>query len=243
MKKVLVLDDNPAILEHISNIVHEIDIKSEVYSYDNVKDAYQCALEKVIDLFIIDIILDTSRPGDSSGLNFVENIRKVNHYGLTPIIFVTSLEDAKLYTYEKLHCYSFIEKPFDVVRLKALVEQCLRYPGNNNIAKTLYFRKDGIIVAIERDDIVYAESSHHTLLIHTKKNDILSVPYVTVKSFFSDVDSSDFIQCSRNTVINKNFVRNVDIPNRIIQMKDNLGRVEIGVTYKKQMKEIFNRNV
>lgn len=240
MKKVLVLDDNPAMLEHISNIIYETDIKSEIYSFNNVKDAYKCALEKVIDLFIIDIILDISRPGDSSGLNFAENIRKVSHYGLAPIIFVTSLEDAKLYTYEKLHCYSFIEKPFDVTRLKALVEQCLRCPGYNNHAKTLYFRKDGIILAIECDDIVYAESTHHILVIHTKNNDMLSIPYITMKRFLSDVDSSYFIQCSRNTVINKDFVHNVDIPNRIIQMKDNLGRVEIGVMYKKQMKEIFD---
>lgn len=242
MKKVLVLDDNPAMLEHISNIIHETDIKNEVYSFKNVKEAYKCALEKVIDLFIIDIILDTKRPGDSSGLDFVENIRNVNHYGLTPIIFVTSLEDAKLYTYEKLHCYSFIEKPFDATRLKTLVEQCLRYPGYNNNTKTLYFRKDGIILAVDRDDIVYAESSHHSLVIHTKNNDMLSIPYITIKRFLSDADSNCFIQCSRNAVINKSFVHNVDIPNGMIQMKDNLGRVEIGVMYKKQMKGIFAWN-
>lgn len=40
-------------------------------------------------------------------------------------------------------------------------------------------------------------------------------------------------------MINKSFVHNVDIPNRMIQMKDNFGRVEIGVMYKKQMKELF----
>lgn len=90
MKKILILEDNQAVLTNIADIVNEIDIKADVYTFDNVKDAYQCAMEKVINLFIIDIILDTSRPGDSSGLEFVENIRKVSHYGLAPVIFVTS---------------------------------------------------------------------------------------------------------------------------------------------------------
>ncbi len=239
MKKILVLEDNPLMLEYLSNIIYELDIKSEVYSYNNIKDASQCALEKEIDLFIIDIILDTSRPGDSSGLNFAENIRKVNHYGFTPIIFVTSLEDAKLYTYEKLHCYSFIEKPFDARHMQALVEQCLKYSGNSNITKTLYFRREGIILAVEREDIVYVESNHHVLFIHTQNHDVLNIPYITIKRFLADVGSNYFVQCSRNTVINKSFVHNVDIPNRMIQMKDNFGRVEIGVMYKKQMKELF----
>lgn len=239
MKKVLVLEDNPAMLVHLSDIIQEIEIKTEVYCFNNAKDAYQCALEKVIDLFVIDIILDTSRLGDSSGLNFVENIRKIGRYGLVPIIFVTSLEDAKLYSYENLHCYKFIEKPFAVEQVRKTIEECLWFPGMVNEVKTLYFRKDGIILAVDRKDIVYAESNNHILSIHTQKHDILKIPYITIKKFLSDVDSNNFVQCSRNTVINKNFISNVDVPNRIIQMKDNLGRVEIGIMYKKLMKEIL----
>lgn len=239
MKNILVLEDNPAVLEHIFNIIQEIDTKNRVYSFDNTKDAYQCALEKVIDLFVIDIILDTSSPGDSSGLKFVDNIRQIGRYGFVPIIFVTSLEDAKLYAYENLHCYSFIEKPFSVERMKQVVEQCLKFPGNIDKKKTLYFRKDGIILAVEREAIVYVESIHHILRIHTQNKDVMNIPYITIKKILDEVDSSDFVQCSRNTVINKRFIQNVDITNRIIQLKYNLGRVDIGIKYKKSMREIF----
>ena len=239
MKKILILEDNPTMLSHLSNIIRETDAKNEIYSFDNVKDAYQCALDKIMDLFVIDIILDTSRPGDSSGLKFVENIRKIKNYSFVPVIFVTSLEDAKLYTYEKLHCYRFIEKPFDVEQLKRLVNECLEFPGNTTTTKTLYFRKEGIILAVERDDIVYVESINHIMYIHTKNNDIMTIPYITIKKFLEDADSNDFIQCSRNTVINKRFVHNIDFSNRVIQMKDGMGRVDIGVMYKKHMKELF----
>lgn len=239
MKKILILEDNPAALEHLTNIVRDLDTKNVIYALNNTKDAYQCAMERMIDLFLIDIILDTRHPGDASGLKFVENIRRVEHYSFTPIIFVTSLEDARSYTYENLHCYSFIEKPFDVDRVKRTIERCLKFPGNGKETKTLYFRKEGIILAVERDDIVYAESSAHIMHIHTSQGDVLKIPYITLKKLLEDIDSLEMIQCSRNTIINKKFVQNVDIPNRMIQMKGDFGRLEIGMMFKKYVKECF----
>lgn len=239
MKKILILEDNLMMLEYLSGLVGDLEIKCEVFPFTNVKDAYQCALEHVVDLFVVDIILDTSRPGDSSGLRFVDNIRQIKHYGFIPILFVTSLEDARLYTYEKLHCYSFIEKPFEPDRFRSLVGQCLSFPGGEREKRTFYFRKDGIIFAVDREDMVYAESVSHIMIIHTSRGDTLDIPYITVRKLLEEFDCPDIIQCSRSTIINKSFVHNVDIPNRIIQFKDGLGRVEIGTMYKRRMKEVF----
>jgi len=239
LKKVLILEDNAAALEHLTGLVREMDVKNTVFSFNNIKDAYECALERKIDLFLVDIILDTSHPGDASGLKFVENIRRVEHYCFTPVIFISSLEDARSHTYEQLHGYSFIEKPFDENRVKQTVAQCLKFPGTGQNSKTLYFRKDGIILAVELEDIVYAESIDHIMHIHTKNSEVLKIPYITVKSFLEECDSPDMIQCSRNTVINKSFVQNVDITNQIIQLKEDRGRIEIGIMFKKAMKEYF----
>lgn len=239
LKKVLILEDNLTMNDYLQKIVAEIDIKQHVFAFSDIKDAYQCALEKRIDLFVIDIILDTSVPGDSSGLKFVDRIRKIENYKFTPVIFVTSLEDAKLYTYERLHCYSFIEKPFEPQRLKELVRECLYFSNDIEIRKTLYFRKDGIILAVDREDIVYAESINHIMNIHTKQGDILKIPYITLRRLVEEADSADFMQCSRNTIVNKSYIANVDIPNQIIQLKGGLGKVEIGIMYKKQLKEMF----
>lgn len=240
MKKILIIEDNPAALEHLTNIARDVDNKNIIYAFNNIKDAYQCAMERTIDLFLVDIILDTSHPGDASGLKFVENIRRVEHYSFTPIIFVTSLEDARSYTYENLHCYSFVEKPFDVERVRRIIGQCLKFPGSDKSTKTLYFRKDGIIFAVEREDIVYAESIDHIMHIHTSQGDVLKIPYVTLKKLLEDIDSLEMIQCSRNTIINKRYVENVDISNRMLQLKGSFGRVEIGIMFKKYVKECFS---
>ena len=239
MKKILVLEDNVVTLKYIMSLVQDLDNKNVIFACSDVRDAYKYALEKEIDLFIIDIILDTSRLGDSSGLKFVDGIRDIDRYAFTPVIFVTSLEDARLHTYEKLHCYSFVEKPFDPNKLKELIIQCLNFPSIEQKRKTMYFRKDGIILAADRDEIVYVECINHILNIHMKQGDLLSVPYVTLKKFLSDIDSDDFIQCSRSAVVNKRYIHNVDITNRVIQLKKQIGTVEIGIMYKKGLKDIL----
>lgn len=239
MKKILILEDNLLMLMHLKNIVQEIDERNTIYAYDNVKDAYQCTLEKKIDLFLLDIILKSRQQGDVSGLVFADSIRKVEYYNFTPIIFVTSLEDAGAYTYKNLHCYSFIEKPFDVLRMKQVIEQALRFPGYQKPEKTLYFRKDGVILAVEQSDFVYAESIDRMMHIHTRHRDILTVPYITLKRLVEEADNPRILQCSRSAVVNQKYVQNIDIPNRMIQLRDGFGRVEIGIMFKKYMKECF----
>lgn len=239
MKKVLILEDNLVMNRSLQKIISEIDIKNQIFSFTILKDAYQCVLEKDIDLFIVDIILDTSLPGDSSGLKFVDRIRKIESYAFTPVIFVTSLEDAKLYTYEKLHCYSFMEKPFDVEKLKRIVKECLYFPGKVETRKSLYFRKEGIILSVDIEDIVYAESINHIMNIHTRQGDVLRIPYITLKKLMEETDCEDIIQCSRSTIVNAAFIDNVDIPNQTIQLKDGFGNIQIGIMYKKKLKEIF----
>lgn len=46
------------------------------------------------------------------------------------------------------------------------------------------------------------------------------------------------MQCSRNVIVNKKYIYNVDTVNRIIELK-NGERVEIGITYKKKIKENY----
>jgi DNA-binding LytR/AlgR family response regulator len=214
-------------------------VQTNVLAFDRVKDAYECLMEKEIDLFVVDIILDKSVQGDSSGLRFVDNVRRVTRYAFTPVIFVTSLEDSRLYTYEKLHCYSFVEKPFDPEYVRMLMERCLEFPGREEMRKTLYFRKDGIVLALDQEEIIYAEVCKHKLLIHTTHKDMITLSGMTLTKFLEDAEGMDFIRCSRHTVVNKRYVRNVDVTNGMIGLKNDYGSIEIGITYKKIMREEF----
>lgn len=123
--------------------------------------------------------------------------------------------------------------------MKELVEKCLKFPYQKKERKTLYFRKDGVIFAVEREDIVYVETINHVMHIYTAQKDLMKIPYVTLKKLIEDADSPDIIQCSRQAAVNKAYIHNVDIPNRMIHLKKNYGDIEIGIRFKKSLKKMF----
>lgn len=236
MKKILILEDNAVVRGFIKEVINNLEIKTEVYDFDNLLEAYQCALEKQIDCFIVDIILDTKVPGDTSGLKFVESMRKIQTYILSPIIIVTSLEDAKMYAYERLHCYSFLEKPFSDKQLQALLLECLGMVIRKE-NKTLYFNIDNVIMVADVCDIVYVEKVGRGIQIHTRRLGELKVPYKTIKAFIAEAECPDMMQCSRFCVVNRNYIQNYDQSNCIIQLVDDLGKIEVGRRYKRKMQE------
>lgn len=238
MKNVLILEDDRTILRFLEKITKNADNNTQVYTYTNVKDACQCMLEHKIDLFIVDIILEAEKPGDTSGLYFAEKVRMIHRYKFTPLIFVTSLEDSKCISYSVFHCYSFIEKPFDPDNVRRIIADCLTFPEYDMENKILFFRKNGIVVAVDREDIVYVESIHHILHIHTIKKDELKIPYITLKRFLEMADSDRFFMCRRNTIIHKRYIRDIDNPNGIIRLAGGY-RVEIGLTYKSAIRKMI----
>lgn len=239
MKKILILEDNFTTIEHLKALINEIDIKALIFAHANVAEGYKCALENNIDLFIIDIILDSKKPGDSSGLIFIDHIRRVESYAFTPVIFVTSLEDSRLYAYEELHCYRFFEKPFDSEELQAEIRHCLKFSDVRQKKKRLYFRKEGIVISIKQEEVVYAESRGAALQIYLNNGDSLTLPYISLKRFLEKVELEEFIQCSRSTIIALDYVDNIDFSNGIISLNRGRVKVEIGIMYKKRLREIF----
>ena len=236
MKKILVLEDNKNTLACLEKIIKEIDNNLVVYAFSNVKDAYECMLNHRIDLFLVDIILNTRIPGDTSGLYFAKAVRSVEHYLFVPLIFITSLEDSEFISYEEFHCYSFVEKPFEIQRVKALIRECLKFQRNEPKRIPLFFRKDGVAKSVVLDNVIYVESINHTLHIHQKKGGILTISNVKLKEFLERADSDFIKQCRRNTVINMHYVDNVDFANSIITLT-NGQRVDIGITYKNAIRE------
>ncbi len=64
MKSVLIIEDNPTSMEMLARIVNEVDPEIAVYRAVNQNEAYAAAMKVTMDLFLVDIILDTKNPGD-----------------------------------------------------------------------------------------------------------------------------------------------------------------------------------
>lgn len=55
-----------------------------------------------------------------------------------------------------------------------------------------------------------------------------------------ELDNPNFLQCNRATVVNTDYIRNIDLTNCIIELKNGLGRLEIGVTFKNRIKKFLS---
>lgn len=236
MKKVvLIIEDEDYQLEMLEQIVSAASEDVEIHTADNVALAYQILMEKTIDVFVVDIIMDTEKPGDTSGIRLVEKVRRIPKYMFTPVIFVTSLEDPDMYAYKDLNCIDYIEKPYEPEQIIPTLKKALNYTTNREEDTRINFRKDGILYPINIKDIVYMEVLKRIMHIHLASEDTLEIPYRTCKQVMEEADSPRLIQCSRSTIVNKDYILSIDVQNQYIVFKKNFGRVDIGITYKRRI--------
>lgn len=235
-RKVLILEDHRHHREALEKILGEIGTEISCYCAATVKEALQIIWEVHIHLFLIDIVLDTREPGDVSGLNFVKQIREISKYKHTPLIFITSLEDPKLFSFHQLHCYSYIEKPFDVGRTRQIIKEALEVPVVEDDDRYVYFQKDGIAYSVYIKDIICIKSSRRMVTLYFSDSS-LDFPYKTCREVLQDLDSTSFIQSSRNYIVNKKYIEYIDRTNRFVKMKYMEEPIEIGAVMKKSFME------
>ncbi|MCV3763905.1 response regulator transcription factor [Companilactobacillus farciminis] len=133
-KKILVVDDEPSILELI-----EYNLESNDYQVSTAKDGQE-AFEKVsgqsFDLMLLDQMLPKM-----SGIEVLKKMRESDN--LTPVIFLTAVdsEDNKI---EGLisGADDYVTKPFSVKELLARIEVVLRRTSSESKSKTFQLNTD-----------------------------------------------------------------------------------------------------
>lgn len=234
MKTVLIVEDNIRSREMLVKIIENIRSDIEIKTASGQEEASVLAMKYNIDLFMLDIILNASTPGDVSGMKFAEYIRSIPKYKYTPIIFTTALEDPELYAYSDLHCYYYVEKPYDVNKVSAVISEALEFPGNKKESRSVFFRKDGILYKKDISDIIYIENSRAGQTVYCT-NGNLKLPYKPNKKILEELGSDRFIQCSRYNIVNTDYIVQIDIVNRYIQLKNVKELIEFGNTFKRKL--------
>ena len=238
-KAVLIVEDEPNQLRSLEQIVKATGQEVVIYTADNAAQAYATLIDHTVDVFLVDIVLDTSVRNDMSGIHLVEKFRKIPKYMFTPVIFVTSLEDPTMYAYTDLNCIGYIEKPYEIPQVACLLEKALNFTTIRDKDGSLSFRKDGVWYPVKVKNIIYMEVIKHIMCIHMSNNSVLEIPYLTCKKVLSDDDTGCLLQCNRSTIINKDYVLSVDVTNQCITLVDKHGRVDIGKTFKKKIMAEF----
>ena len=241
-KAVLIIEDDIEQLERLKQLVMEVNGNTEVYMAGNAAQAYEILLEKTIDVFLIDIVLNPSIPGDVSGIQLVERLRKIPKYFFAPVIFVTSVEDQEIHAYKKLNCFGYIEKPYHSLQVRERIERALYYTTEREKDVEITLKKDNILYFVRVKDIVYVESIRHVLYFHCMNGEELDIPYLTCKRILGETDGR-LLQCARGVLVNRDYVFGFDLTNRYLIMRDNMGMLLVGEKYKKKlMKELDMNN-
>ena len=239
IRNVLIIEDMEYHMDRLCAILADIPEVNVLKAY-NMEQAYCMLSSNTIHLFLVDIILNTkNNRGDVSGLEIVQTIRQNKSYEFTPVIFVTSLEDPKLFSYSELHCYGYIEKPFDADEVKRLIKQALNFPVVEE-DKYMYLRKEGIIYPIKTKDIVFVQNIRYKTRVKTVRDEII-VARIGVSEMVSELNSPHFIMCSRNTIVNKEHIEYVDFPNRYIKFRDIDEMIEIAKPMIKKFREMLKK--
>lgn len=232
MKTILIVEDNPRSREMLVRIIENIRDDVIIKEAAGKEEAYALTVNNDIDLFMLDIILNSSNPADVSGIQFAEYIRDIPKYKYTPIIFITALEDPELHAYSELHCYYYVEKPYNADKVAAVIAEALEMPKANEEPHTIFFRKEGVLYKKEVSDIIYIENTRTGQTVHCVNGD-LQLSYKPIKKILEELASHKFIQCSRYHIVNVDHIDKIDTVNRYIKLKGIKEPIDIGNTYKK----------
>lgn len=238
MTRIMILEDSEDNLKALTIMVEKVSkdiVTVPVKSLEEAQDALENAKEP-FQAFLLDINLDANNDEDTSGITVGKQIRLDPKYAFTPIIMITSLVNLELQAYRELHCYQYIVKPYNEEDIETVIKKLLFQMGETS-EPFILVKTDGINYKVYCKNIIYIQAVPRGVNIVMNKSE-MKVPYTSIKQLMEKLPEK-FIQCHRMYVINQDHIDNVDFVNGIINLK-NSHQVEIGVTYKNEVRKKIN---
>ena len=233
MKSVLIVERNEVLMDQMISLVKEADVDIQIRAVRTDGEAYQYAMKGNVSLFIVDVVLTTRFSQDASGINFAAQMRMVERYRHTPIIMMSMLEDIEMYAYKDLHCYTYLEKPFDKRYVIKVIREALDAPVSYKKKSPVYFRREDVLIKRDAADIVYIENSKKGLTIHFKDED-LEMDYLPSGKLLDALKYEKLIRCGRHMMVNKDYIDSFDLINKYVILKDDLGTIDMGKSYRQK---------
>ncbi len=234
--KILLVEDDNIQLTALKNTLTTILSDSLIDTAGTYNDAINLIKEhSSYDVFYLDIALDNENK-NSDGLSIGEFIRSLPVYKNTPIIYVTSFTDKINFAVNKLHCYSYLVKPYT----QEDIANSLRDIIDSDLIKEkpISFKNvDGIIFKILPSDIIRICSENHGITVFTNTYSF-NTRFFTLDSIL-EILPEYFIRCHRKHIINLQMISNYD---KTISMIHILGSaIPVGRNYKSVFEERFNK--
>lgn len=233
MYSVLILEDKKIQRNAIELILKKKYPEWNVSCAASYHDAVSLLDTDNYDLFLLDIIL-SDEENALSGLDFGLMIRDHPQYKNTPIIFLTILTDEIYPAVQKLHCYSYLTKPYsENDLLEALAHFTSSHPSKEPMITFPY--KKSVSYNLHPSQINYIEAQHKNLLIHIYGTTIIS--HMSLQAVITKLPPV-FLRVHKSYIVNLQKITSYDRTKQTIEI-DASHQIPLGRTYKKIFETIF----
>ena len=238
MTTVLILEDCKESITALATIMKEYSEDIHVlFAYSIIEAQTHLMKDQLVDIFLLDINLDRNNESDQSGLTFAKKIREISQYAFTPIVFITSIAELELVSYRETQCYSYLTKPYDKESVLHILEKVIN-SAHPEEAQRITVKKNGVNYRIKANDVLCIEAIPRGIRLYLQ-DESLELKYTSIKQILEKLPEDLFVQCHRMYVVNVNAIDYVDTVNRMIQVKGVKLLIEIGVTYKTEMRRLL----
>lgn len=246
MYNILILEDDCIQLRTLSDIIKQSGNMYRVYEATNSTEALKIAKQEMINLFYVDINLK-----NESGLTFALEIRKMQNYRLTWIVFVTIYKEFMLPAFKKIHCYDYILKPYNKESIQKITRfllsgSCVQLAVTELNEKFIIVPVKNIQVKIFINEIIFVEVFIRTSIIHTV-NGSFTIDYLSLKKLNSMIEDKNILQSHRSYLVNIKYINKIEKTNDKTSCKIyfyNTDKIALlGNNYKKFIIHKFNNAV
>ena len=241
MTRILILEDSKDSLKAITAMVEKVSDRVCAVPVESLEEA-RAALRQAqqpFQAFLLDINLDKENRDDISGITFAKEIRTKREYAFTPVVMITSLANMELAAYREIHCYQYLVKPYNEKDVAKLIGKLLFISQQGETRDAfVVVKKEGINYKLFCKDIMYIKAIPRGVNFVLAKEE-LKVLYLSIRQLLPKLPDEKFLQIHRMCVVNQDYIDYMDIVNGLISMK-NGSRLEIGVTYKNEIKKKLN---
>lgn len=237
MTQILIIEDEEKIQQFLERALFELDADLQLSFSNSATEALVMAQTQRFDLFIVDIQLL-----DYKGTDLVKQLRSIQTYKYTPIIFETAIVTEELRAYRELKCYHYLMKPYTKEEVKKVVAEVLDYLQQPIIDdRTVRIEQKGFIFEYRLQDILYIESFGKKMIIHllTEQEELRSekVAGYSLKAMLELLDDGSFVQCHKSYILNKTYIEVIQKADNLVKLRHCLDPLPIGLKYRGQVLE------
>ncbi|MEM6298233.1 MAG: LytTR family transcriptional regulator DNA-binding domain-containing protein [Bacteroidota bacterium] len=239
--RIIAVEDNPILASGLEMLMDTMGYELTSIT-DNSEDFIRNWKKESPDLALVDIRIK----GVLNGIEVAQVIS--NSENPIPIIFLTSLQDQKVFERAKrLRPFAYLLKPFDEKNLQRTIELAVArhvqegqqmdqptWQDDLLTADYFYIKVGNILKKLKTKDVRYVEADNKH--VHLFTSDASYTIRLSLQEIMAKLQSLNFLQVQRSYVVNLNFVEDIHLKDQYLLLSDGT-KIPFSKTYRAMLLE------